>query len=357
MKSAEKLTIRIREGTQSDNDGLINLTSLTSMKGKISIRVDRKPDFFRLLEMRGHSFVMVAESNNQIIGSYSVSAMPVYFLDVSETAYYLSDFRVHPAYRKSKVALELTEAVILKLQSLHANLLFSIVMSGNVAVSSFLKGSSNWPAAKVAGLFNAYQIIPTTYKPKNSKYLVVEADSDSSCIEFFNNFAKKFSFSPVLSESSFDNTILLTASVDNELVAAICLSDVSRQKQEVLTSLPFFLKNVIVFTNFIRMTLSMNKLPEISENVKVLYIKSFACKPDHKAALKLLLSRARNIAYEKQYHFLTIGIHEKNPWKKVFANCLKFNVQSNLFVANLIDDKDVTDQLVNGVSLFDYSLV
>jgi hypothetical protein len=28
-----------------------------------------------------------------------------------------------------------------------------------------------------------------------------------------------------------------------------------------------------------------------------------------------------------------------------------------LFVANLIDDKDVTDQLVNGVSLFDYSLV
>ncbi|HEY6914529.1 MAG TPA: GNAT family N-acetyltransferase, partial [Paludibacter sp.] len=286
MESIEKSKVTIRQGTHSENDGLINLTSLTPMKGKISIRVDRKPDFFGLLEMRGHSFVIVAESNNQIVGSYSVSAMPVYLGGVSETAYYLSDFRVHPDYRKSKIALELAEAAILKLQSLQANLLFSTVMSGNEAVSSFLEGSSYWPAAKAAGVFNAYQIIPTSYKAKRSKYVVDEAYSDSSCVGFFNDFAKKFRFSPVLSESSFDNTILLTASLNNELVAAICLSDVSTTKQEVLTGLPFLLKNCVCFINCIRIILSLNKLPGINENIKILYIKSFACKPEHKAALK-----------------------------------------------------------------------
>jgi|GEM_PF-3766278 len=41
--------IIIRETTFHDNEGLLQLTSLTPMQGNISLRVDRKPDFFGLL--------------------------------------------------------------------------------------------------------------------------------------------------------------------------------------------------------------------------------------------------------------------------------------------------------------------
>jgi len=357
MESKEKSTVTIREGTHLDNEGLIKLASLTPMKGKISIRVDRKPDFFRLLEMRGASTVIVAESNNQIIGSYSVSAMPIYLNGSAETAYYLGDFKVHPDYRKLKVALELVEAAIQKLQSLHANLLLTTVISGNEAVSSFLKGSYSWPAAKSAGLFNVYQIIPTSKKINNSNYVIKESLSDSSYVGFFNDFAKKFRFAPVMSERSFENTILLTASVDNEVVAAICLCDVSDKKQEVLTGLPFGLRSSIGFINTICTVVSKSKLPGINEDVKILYIRSFTCKQNHEAALKLLLSRARNIACEKKYHFLTVGIHEKNPWKKVFATSMKFSLHSNLFVMSMKNDKDRIDMVLNGIPFLDYSLV
>lgn len=357
MESTEKSTVTIREGAYPDNDGLVKLTSQAPMNGKISIRVDRKPDFFGLLEMRGSSFVIVAEFKNQIIGSYSVSAMPVYLNGITETAYYLADFKVHPDFRKSKVALELAEAAILKLRSLHANLLFTTIISGNEAVSSFLKGSSYWPAAKTAGLFNVYQIIPTSYKPKKTKYLVAEAYSDSSCIGFFNDFAKEFRFAPVLSAKSVENTILLTASFNGEIVAAICLSDVRGKKQEVLTGLPFLLRNCIGFLNALRAIVSKNKLPGLYDDIKILYVKSFACKESHKAALKQLLSRARNIAYEKQYHFLTIGIHEKNPWKKVLIQYPKFNLQSRLYVTSMTNDKGLIDQVLGGVPFLDYSLV
>jgi hypothetical protein len=51
--------------------------------------------------MRGISFVFVAEFDNQIIGSYSVSKMKVFISGKVEIAYYLADFKVHPDLRKS----------------------------------------------------------------------------------------------------------------------------------------------------------------------------------------------------------------------------------------------------------------
>src|SRR3972149_6726561 len=91
--------IEIRECYLSDNEGLLELTSLTPMKGQISIRNDRYPDFFRILSLRSSnsllnynnseltpelstdssyfqeemngSIVIVAVDKNKIVGSFS----------------------------------------------------------------------------------------------------------------------------------------------------------------------------------------------------------------------------------------------------------------------------------------------
>ena len=79
----------IRNATPSDNEGLLWLTSMTPMKGKISIRVDRNPNFFRLLDRRGSSQVLVAEEEGKIVGCISVASAPVHIDGKLESVYYL----------------------------------------------------------------------------------------------------------------------------------------------------------------------------------------------------------------------------------------------------------------------------
>lgn len=129
--------IVIREATRSDNQGLLELTSITPMVGKIAIRIDRVPDFFRLVELRGPSLVMVAEKDHTIIASYSISFQKVYVNGKPENLSYLADLKVHPYYRKSTIAMRLVRAAFHKISESGADLLYCTVASGNEAVLPF----------------------------------------------------------------------------------------------------------------------------------------------------------------------------------------------------------------------------
>jgi Acetyltransferase (GNAT) family len=352
-----KANIIIKEATRSDNEGLVYLTSLTPMKGNISIRIDRKPDFFRLLEMRGLSFVIVAELNNDIIGSYSASAVDVFIDGKQEQVYYLGDFRVHPDHRKSTIAARLAKAMLQKLESLNADLLFCTAAYGNDDVIPFFKGRAFIPLAKEVGIFNVLQIIPTPFKTRTAKYHVEEGPFASSGVSFFNNFMTKFQLGSVYSESSLENTTLITASFNNTVIAAITLFDAGHAKQNVLIRLPLYLKSIFKLINAIKTILPVVTLPEINEVVRILYIKSFACEPGHEQALKSLLGRARNIAYEKKYTFLAVGIHEKDPFIKIFSNFPKFTFKSRGFITSLKGRKEKIDSILKGIPFEDYSLV
>ena len=53
----------VRNAVPGDSEKLIELTSLAPMKGKIGLRIDRQPDFFRLLHLSGSFITLVAENN------------------------------------------------------------------------------------------------------------------------------------------------------------------------------------------------------------------------------------------------------------------------------------------------------
>ena len=352
-----KPNITIREAIRADNDGLVLLTSLTPMKGDISIRIDRKPDFFRLLEMRGQSFVVIAEVNNSIIGSSSASAVEAFIDGQPETVFYLGDFKIHPDYRRSTVAMRIGRVVLQKLESLNADLLFCTVAYGNDAVLPFVKGRAFLPPAEEAGIFHVFQIIPTPFKTSNTKYQLEEGSFTSSGLGFFNSYMKKFQFGHIYSESSFNNSILITASFQGRLVAAISLVDTMEAKQNVLIRMPFYMKSIVKAIGAINTIFMVMRLPEIDRAVRILYIKSFACEPGYAEAIKLLLGRARNVAYEKGYTFLSVGIHAKDPFLKLFSGYPKFTFKSMGFVASLKGSKDKIQSILRGIPFEDYSLV
>ena len=357
MAAIERSDIIIREATHSDNEELLNLTSLTPMKGSISIRIDRRPDFFRLLELRGSSVVIVAELNNKLIGSYSASAVNVFIDGKLETVYYLGDFKVHPDYRKTTLAIRLVKAMKHKLESLDAELLFCTVAHGNDLVAPFFTGRAFLPVFDSVGIFNVYQIIPTPFKTKNTRYRLEEGPFELSYLSLFNNFMQKFQLGHIFTENSFENTTLLTTSFNDKLVAAIALIDISFAKQNVLIRLSFYLKCIVKLLGLLNIVVPIIRMPKTGEDVKILYVKSFAFESGHKEALQVLLARARRIAWEKEYTFLSIGIHEKDPDSKLFSGYPHFLFRSMGMITSLKGRKDQINSILKGIVFEDYSLV
>jgi predicted N-acetyltransferase YhbS len=99
--------IEIRQADEADNEGLLTLTRITPMAGAISLRIDREPDFFALLRLRGRSKVFVAARGRQVIGCVSVALRTAYISEVPETIAYIGDMKVHPSFSGSCVAVRL----------------------------------------------------------------------------------------------------------------------------------------------------------------------------------------------------------------------------------------------------------
>jgi hypothetical protein len=65
--------VRFREATDEDNQQLIQLTATAGMAGDVGLRIDRKPDFFALLKMRGTTKVYIDEENDK--SRFAISAI------------------------------------------------------------------------------------------------------------------------------------------------------------------------------------------------------------------------------------------------------------------------------------------
>src|SRR5256885_14029384 len=99
--------INYRFATQGDNQQLLELAAATGMIGKTSLRIDRKPDFFKLLNMRGESKVFVALNDNTIVGSLSVSLQHSYIGGQVLPVQYIGDFKVAEAFRGCGIGIQL----------------------------------------------------------------------------------------------------------------------------------------------------------------------------------------------------------------------------------------------------------
>ena len=116
--------IDYRLATEKDNKQLLNLTSSTPMSGIISLRIDRNPNFFELLRIRGESKVFVASENKIIIGCVCVSKEQTYVKEKIRRLYYVCDLKVDHLYRNKGIGMQLTNEVTKYLATEKADLVF-----------------------------------------------------------------------------------------------------------------------------------------------------------------------------------------------------------------------------------------
>jgi GNAT superfamily N-acetyltransferase len=349
--------MHIRRAETSDNEGLQDLTSATPMGGEISIRIDRHPDFFRLLEQRGRSHVLVAEDDGKIVGCISVAEVMVYVNGKQESVHYLGDLKVYPDYQRTGLAVRLVKSMHRYLLSVDADIVIWTAAYGNRSVLPFFDGRAGLPKASAIGIFNVYQILPSPQQLKNSAYVVQVELLDQDLCRLYNEHFRSYQFGSLIKPGPLQEIQHWGARSCGQLRAAISLIDIGNAKQNVLIRLPFILRILFFVLRILRLILPIPNLPEKNKPVRILYIKALACCEGYEDALTFLIQKSRNVAFKRNYHFLSLGVHENDPLRKLFTRYPKFTFKSMGFVVNLKRENNEMQHVINGVPFEDYSLV
>jgi hypothetical protein len=349
--------IQLREAVSTDNAGLLDLTSLLPMEGRISIRIDRNPDFFQLLKQRGPGKLFVAENAGKIIGCFSASMMNTFVNGNPDKVHYLADLKIHPSSLGSTLASRLLYEMFDYLRTEKADLFFSTAAFGNEKVMPLFEGRIGLPKFQCIGTFNVYQIIPIVKKTVSHKYTIAEIPLNDGIINFYTRFLKRYQYSPMIYETTLHGTRNLIAIRNNETVASLSLVDVGSSKQNVLVRLPRSLNLIVSILRKFNKLVKILNLPEFNKPIKIMYIKVFAFKDGCEDALELLINQARTICLREKYCFLSIGIHEKDPLNKIFSQYLHFTFHSLGFIASLSKDNEKIQNCMAGIAYEDYSLI
>lgn len=346
-----------RFANKDDNQQLLDLTASAGMAGETALRIDREPDFFSLLEMRGPTKVFVALDNNKIIGSLCVTLQQIYVGGQVFPLQYIGDFKVHESYRNKGIGLQLCNEMADYVISIGSDLAFLNVSKGNTKPLSFFSNRPNVPNFENIGMFNIYQFIGTKNNESSSQYKIEEIPVDDELIDFLNLHYNKYEMGPVITREKSGGSRIFTIRDKNKIIAAMCLIDTMHVKQNVVTRLSWKLKYPMKIMNLLGSLFSISQLPLLNEPVRMMYIKYLAVNNPEKKLVRSLISHARNIVYEKSYSFVSLGLHEKDPLNSCFSGLLKLKVNSVGMLLSIKNNKTLIEKVKQGIPFEDYSLV
>lgn len=349
--------INYRLATKEDNQQLIELTAGTGMAGETALRIDRKPDFFSLLKMRGPTKVFVALHDDTIIGSLCVTLQQVYVGGQILPLQYIGDFKVAEAYRNKGIGLQLCNEMADYVIAKGSDLAFLNVSKGNTRPLSFFSNRPHVPDFENIGIFNIHQLVGKKRINFHPAYKIAATPVSDELITFLNTNYRKYQLGAVITKEKLDDATVFTIMQDKNIVAAMCLTDTMPVKQNVATRLSWKMKYMLKIVNAVSSLAGISKMPVLNESVRMMYIKYLAVNNLEKQLVRLLVNHARNIVYEKSYSFVSIGLHEKDPLNSCLSGLLKLTVNSVGMLLSIKNNKALIEKVKQGIPFEDYSLV
>jgi predicted N-acetyltransferase YhbS len=360
--------IEIREATNADNDALLVLTRATPMGGRISLRIDREPDFFSLLRARGDAVVYVATHDQEVIGCLSAAIHSSYVRGTLEKIAHVGDMKVHPNFRGRRVTLRLIAALQVHLQSEGVDVCFSLVADGNKPVMTIAEGKHGTPAQVQLGRFFVEELIPSPFRRKSRRYLIEPAcEQDVPEIAgILDGLSRKMNFAPPIHSDDVQKLIepggpeafrsLLVAREAGRVVATLTVEDTRTLRQNVLVGLPTSLRIVVAVLRVLVLPIPGLSVPHVGSQLSMLYVRFMGCMEGCEEALRPLIAEARALAYRHRFTFLSVGLHERDPLRFVVEGIPRFTFTSRSMATSAITP-DRVRSLVDQIPYEDYALV
>lgn len=346
----------IREAMPEDSDKLIELTSLAPMEGVIGLKIDRRPDFFRLLRLSQSFITLVAENDtHQIVGCFAATKSKMCISGKSSCVYYLRDLKVHPDYKGSMVAYNLVKKMYNRLIKEGADILCCTMASGNDSVVPFFKGRAGIPAFEEVAKYNVYQILPSY----NSKFLDSQLFEDNTSLaDFFNTQFSQFTLKPCkISREELDGCVNFSIINEKSISAGIAAFDPSFCKQNIVTHYSFSIAALLNSLRLLKYFMRLPSLPEKHMPLKIIYAKYLAFTGSERF-LKSVIQQLRHYAFNKDYHLVAIAVDEKDDsMNKLLKPLSRFVFKSSLLATSLQNNEEMLYGMKKNVCYEDYSLV
>ena len=311
--------VDVREADDADNEALLTLTRATPMAGTISLRIDRDPDFFALLRLRGAGKVFVAARGQEVVGCISAALRTVYVGGVPETIAYVGDMKVHPKLSGSRVALRLIQALESSLRGAGIDVCFSVVAEGNARAMPLFEGRLGIPRWIPLGRFLVDQFLPTPFRSRSAHYRIEAAEPADlpALVALLDRFHRSRQFAPQLPENEIADALTaggtFVARTGNRIAATLTLADMGPIKRNVLLNAPAAIKGSLAILRIATAPLPGFIVPKIGDALRLLSVRYAACDDAHHAALAGLFHVARAETFRRRFTCLAIGLHERDP--------------------------------------------
>lgn len=368
VPAALRQRIEIREAAEADNEALLALTRSTPMAGSISLRIDRDPDFFALLRLRGEGKVFVAVQGCEVIGCISAAMRTAYISGAPETVAYVGDMKVHPRFAGTRIALRLIQALEAHLRSISIDLCFSVVADGNHRAMPLFEGRLGIPRWAHLGRFLVEELIPSPFTGRSRQHCIETAEAADlpAIIMLLNRFHRSRQFAPQLSQDDLARTLsarreeafskIFVARSGGSIVATLGLHDTREAKRNVLLDASAPRRCALALVRVLAAPLPGFSAPRIGEPLRVLYMRFVGCAEGHWQALQALVAMARAEAFRRRSTFLVIGLHERDPLRSLIRGIPRFTF-SSLALATSLTRPQRLESLATGIPFEDYALV
>ena len=366
LVAVESGAIKIREAVAADNEALLQLTRETPMAGKISLRIDRDPDFFALPQARGETKVFVATFEDKIIGCMSASIQTDYVRGVLERVAHATDLKVHPDFTGRRLAVRLISTIENYVRDCGVDLSFSLVADGNQRVMVLCEGRHATPVQVMLGRFLVDQILPSPFARRSKRYRVEEAEAKDlpEIAELLDRKHRQLNFAPPVAAGDLERAVagpphfrkMMVVRESGHVIATLTVEDTQHLRQNVLVGLPPYLHVVLGLLRILTLPVPGWRIPRVGEPFANLYVRFFACREGHEEALHCLLAQARVEAFRHRFTFLSIGIHEHDPLRSLVSGLARLGFTSRAMATSVIQQgrvKSLTDQ----IPYEDYALV
>jgi hypothetical protein len=335
----------------SDDPALRKLLAETPMPGRITIAFEREPNYFTGCSTMGPFWqtIIIRHTASQEIAGVLCRAVRSHFINGSpQQLGYVGQIRVAEKYR----GLWLLHRGLSLFQELHADgrtsAYWGVISAENRISRGILveRRRRNFPPAReIARIYTLGIILrnPKKALPLDGEIERGSYDTLPEIITFLRKYGPQRQFFPVYSVGNFtegeitrdfDIRDFIVARRNGAIVGILGLWDQSGYKQSIVQEYDRSLQLVKPFYNLGARLLGAQPLPNLGEHIHSAYA-SFICIANDDADVFAALLRAiYNLAAERRYAYLMLGLATVDPLLAVARKYPHINYHSQLYLGS-----------------------